>query len=112
MIDKENLERKTLAACEEDHVGLWEIVRIVERQAPEADAAQRRSIALDLLQNLLSAGKIEAGVPSMDGQRFEAWTVPVPAIMAMLKKEWTPDRRPTIGEIVWFTTPHQVRQRV
>lgn len=32
-----SLEESILLACKEDHVGLWEVVRIVKRALPGAD---------------------------------------------------------------------------
>jgi hypothetical protein len=110
MIDKNEIKRKILAACEEDHVGLWEIIRIVEQQTAESDATQVRDITLELLQELLSAGRIDAGAPAKNGRDFEAWKSPVATILTTLRNDWTSERRPTIGEVAWFTTHSQVRQ--
>jgi hypothetical protein len=104
------LKRTIVAACEEDHVGLWEIVRIVERHDPNCDLPHIREATLALLEQLLSAGEIEAGLPAKTGRDFEAWKLPAASIVEKLHREWQPDNRPTIGEIAWFTTPVRVRK--
>jgi hypothetical protein len=105
-----DLKRAIVATCEEDHVGLWEIVRIVERHNPESDLPHVREIALTLLEELLNSGQLEAGNPAKDGRQFDAWKVPAASIVEKLRKEWQPGQRPTIGEIAWFTTPVRVRK--
>jgi hypothetical protein len=110
MIHGATLKREILTACAEDHVGLWEVIRMVERCAPDWDTAQVRDYTLGLLDDLLSAGQIEAGFPAENGRDFEAWKWPVGTIMTRIRATWKPEKRPSIGEVAWFTAPSDVRQ--
>jgi hypothetical protein len=109
-MDDNGLKRDILTASAEDHVGLWEVIRMVERHAPEWEVARVREYTLSLLHDLLSAGQIEAGMPAMNGREFEAWKLPAASIVARIRDEWKADKRPTIGEVAWFTTPAHVRR--
>jgi len=105
MIDTEKLQQEIVAACDEDHVGLWEIVRMIERRDATLDVSQVRAIALNVLRQMLAAGQIEAGAPANDGRDFDVWGAPAVAIVEKLTKDWQPETRPSIGELAWFTTP-------
>ena len=100
MSNTTDLEKTVLHACREDHVGLWELVRIVERGTPGSDLVRA---TMDLLRKLLSEGTIRAGEPARDGRSFLPWESDLEETLSRIEFEWRRLRRmPTLGEIVWF----------
>lgn len=100
MADTTQLERTVLQACREDHVGLWELVRIVERGALGGNLMRE---TIGLLRRLLSEGAIRAGEPAPDGRSFLPWESDLEETLSRIEFEWRRlRRRPTLGEIVWF----------
>jgi hypothetical protein len=94
------LER-ILTECEDDYVGLWSIYR----QVREAGIADAKAFTLALIDFLLSARIVEAGVPDASGG-FHAWNLSPDEALRRISKEWSSlGREPDIGDIVWFTTP-------
>lgn len=101
-----DLKRDLLAECEDDHVGLWAVIRYVEDQMPEADEAKLRQATLALLKDLLGTGQIQAGFPDSNGRDFHPWPFPTETVIQHIESRWKLDSpRPRPGEIVWFTTP-------
>jgi hypothetical protein len=98
----ESLKQNVLTECEEDHVGLWSVVRDVEEAFPAQDGAAVRDHVLKLLRELLLADEIQAGFPTADG-RFRSLSMSPDDIMTRIEAEWPLGRRPTIGEGLWFT---------
>jgi hypothetical protein len=98
----ESLKQSLLTECEEDHVGLWSIVRDVEEFFPKADEAVIRARVLKLLRELLLAQEIKAGFPTEEG-KFNALRIAPEKILDRIEAEWPVGRRPTIGEGLWFT---------
>src|SRR5947209_20179147 len=98
----ESLKQSILAECDEDHVGLWSVVRDVEDLLPNRDKAAVRDQVLKLLHELLDAREIQAGFPTPEG-RFKSLKVAPEKIMARIEAEWPAGHRPTIGEGLWFT---------
>jgi hypothetical protein len=98
----ESLKQSILTECEEDHVGLWSIIRDVEEFLPKQDEAAVRDQVLRLLHELLVAHEINAGFPTAEC-RFRGLKAPPEKIMARIKAEWPVGHRPTIGEGLWFT---------
>lgn len=97
-----SLRQRFLTECDEDHVGLWSVVRDAELAYPDRNARQIRSTVLRLLQNLLLEGEIRAGFPAEDGA-FRGLRNTPERIVARIEHEWPENRRPTIGEGLWFT---------
>jgi hypothetical protein len=98
--ETEVLER-ILTECEDDYVGLWSIYR----QVKEAGIADPKTFTLALVDFLLSARIVEAGVPDANGD-FHAWNLMPSETLERIEKEWSSlGRTPDIGDIVWFTTP-------
>ncbi|HEY7156739.1 MAG TPA: hypothetical protein VH575_22410 [Gemmataceae bacterium] len=102
MLTLESLKQSILAECEEDHVGLWSVIREVEEFLPKRDEAVVRDQVLSLLHELLVAGEIKAGFPTSEG-RFRSLRTTPEKIMARIEAEWPLGHRPTIGEGLWFT---------
>jgi hypothetical protein len=98
----ESLKQSILTECEEDHVGLWSVIRDVEESLPKLDQVAVRDQVLTLLHDLLLAHEIRAGYPTPDG-RFRSLRVAPEKVMAQIEAEWPAGRRPTIGEGLWFT---------
>lgn len=107
----ESLKRSILTECEDDHVGLWSVIRDVEDFFPNLDELAIRDRVLTLLDELLHAHEIKAGFPSPDGRRFLALGLKPEKVVAKIKEEWPLDRRPTIGEGVWFTRAKKQTQQ-
>jgi hypothetical protein len=101
----ESLKQNVIAECEDDHVGLWSIVRDVREELPEASESEIRRETLELLYELLKSGRIEAGFPDSNGRSFHRWPFPPRAIIDRIEAGWRPGTWPAIGEIVWFTSP-------
>jgi hypothetical protein len=90
----------------EDYVGLWSIVKQIRRVVPELSDDGIREITIDLLRDLLDAGVLTVGFPTLDGGSFESWTISSRDAITRIEQEWALlGRDPNIGEIVWVTTP-------
>jgi len=98
----DSLRQSILTECEEDHVGLWSVIRDVEEFLPKRDPAAVRDHVLSLLHELLSTKQIKAGYPTPEGGFRSLRTTPQ-KIIAQIETEWPPGYRPTIGEGLWFT---------
>jgi hypothetical protein len=99
----EALKHSIVTECEEDHVGLWSVVRDVEEHLSGQDETAVREYTLNLLHDLLLANEIEAGFPTADGRGFRSLGVSPEKVLDRIRKEWPVDRRPTIGEVIWFS---------
>jgi hypothetical protein len=90
--------------CRQDHVGLCEIVRAAQLDLGAADPMQTRAVTLQLVRDLLSERKVQAGYPTPDGQRFVAWEGTPAEVLRRIERDWAAlGREPDIGEVVWFT---------
>jgi hypothetical protein len=106
MTKLETLKNDVLQECEDDHVGLWSVVRDVRDHCPSADDAEVRNTTLTLLGDLLSIGSIVAGLPTPDGRGFVRSNKSRASLLSHIRTEWESlGRDPSIGEIIWFTTP-------
>jgi hypothetical protein len=96
------------AELEDDHVGLWSVVKQVQRAFPDSDPEAVRNKALALILFLLETGSAEAGFPTEDGRGFRAWRAQPLDVVRRIASEWSPSNPPpTVGEIVWFTAPRE-----
>lgn len=98
----ESLKQSILTECEEDHVGLWSVIRDVEEFFPTRDQTAVRDQVLKLLHELLVTHEIKAGFPTLEG-RFRSLKADPEKIMARIEADWPIGHRPTIGEGLWFT---------
>lgn len=105
MADFTALERDLLAECDDDHVGLWSVIGYVADEMKDADEKTIRQKTLDLLFELLKAGKIQAGFPDSNGRDFHPWPFDACTVCRKIESLWKLDNRPKPGEVVWFTTP-------
>ena len=91
---------------EDDYVGLWSVIKQVQRTFPNDQPAAVRSKTLSLLLFLLEMGYIEAGFPNQDRHGFDPWRMKPLEVITRIESEWKqPEPYPTVGEIVWFTAP-------
>lgn len=96
--------RLILTLCTEDHVGLWFIIPHIKDFYRGDDAKSIRARTLEVLQNLLDSGLIQAGHPTPDNAGFVAWDISPDATIARITREWGAlAHEPSIGDIVWFT---------
>src|SRR2546428_5343686 len=93
----ESIRQSILTECEEDHVGLWSVIRDVEDSLPKLNQTAVRDQVLSLLHDLLQAHEILAGYPTSDG-RFRPLRMAPEKVVAQIEEEWPVGRRPTIGE--------------
>ena len=98
----DSLKQSILTECDEDHVGLWSIIRDVEEFLPKRDEVAVRDQVLRLLHELLVANEIKAGFPTPQG-RFRSLKASPEKVLARIEAEWPVGHRPTIGEGLWFT---------
>jgi hypothetical protein len=99
----EELKRNILLECEEDHMGLWSVIRDAEELLPKRDEATLRQQVIEVLHQMLSACEIKAGFPANGREGFRAVRLSPEKIVERIERDWPPDRRPTIGEGLWFT---------
>src|SRR5438552_594332 len=107
----ESLKRTILTECEEDHVGLWSVIRDVEEFYPNKDEAAIRDHVLRLLRELLLAKEIKAGSPTAQG-KFHSLRLAPEKVLDRIESEWPLGRRPTIGEGLWFTRAKKTGRRL
>jgi hypothetical protein len=104
MVDREEIVAQLLAECDEDHVGLWELVNAVQLDLGIRDPATVRAATLDLVRSLLEHPRMEIGVPTPDGRHFAAWDVSSDEAVEAIRQQWEAlGRDPDIGEIAWFS---------
>jgi hypothetical protein len=106
----ESLRQSILAECEEDHVGLWSVIRDVEESCPKRDYAAVRDQVLRLLHELLTTHEIKAGYPTPEG-RFRSLRAAPEKVLAQIEAEWPIGQRPTIGQGLWFTRTKKKNRR-
>jgi hypothetical protein len=91
--------------CDDDHVGLWEIVNAVQFDLRSKDPKQTQALTLHLVRRLLDEGGIQVGHPASDGRHFVSWGLPPHEAVRRIEQEWSAlGREPNIGEVAWFTS--------
>lgn len=108
MATSTSVKRDVLEECKDDHVGLWSVLRYVEDEMPGASEDNLRTATLESLDELLTAGQIQAGFPDSNGKNFHAWPFPAQVVIDYIESHWKPGSRPKPGEIVWFTAPSEL----
>jgi hypothetical protein len=92
--------------CHVDHVGLWEVVRAVQREHGSNDPAQTWALTLELVNRLLAERGMQVGHPTPDGRQFVPWALSPDEAIDRIEKEWAAlGREPDIGDVAWFTSP-------
>jgi hypothetical protein len=104
MMSREGVVAQLLVECEDDHVGLWEVINAVEFDLGVHDPSKLRAASLEIVRSLLDHPGIEAGFPTPDGRHFTPWKMSHNNIIKRIEQEWDAlGRLPTIGDIVWFS---------
>jgi len=106
----QSVKQDLLAECEEDHIGLWSVVKEVADSIPTTDEAVLRHQVLTLLFDLLRSRKIKAGFPTESGG-FRPFRAAPFKVILRIEKEWPAGRRPKIGEGLWFTSAKKASSR-
>jgi hypothetical protein len=97
------VREQLLRECDEDHVGLWSIVRLYREESRGTHGMEE---ILRELEDLLATGVLQVGFPTKDGRLFNSWSSQPIESVARIRREWLAlGRDPDIGEIAWFTTP-------
>src|SRR5260370_17273293 len=93
----ESVKQSILTECDEDHVGLWSVIRDVEDSLPNRDEAGVRYQVLTMLHELLVAREIEAGFPTPDG-RFRSLKATPEKFIARIQAHCPLRSRPPIAD--------------
>ena len=75
MTELEKLKRSILLECEDDHVGLWSVIRDAADVLAEQDEPSLRRQVIQALHEMLSAKQIKAGFPAHTGRGFRGTSV-------------------------------------
>ena len=103
-----SLTNEFLKEAEDDVVGLWEIVKVLEdRHGVEDEALLEQS--LEVVQELLANGFL-AGDPPYSAGGYRPWADQRPdAVFDRIRSEWIAlGHTPNIPDIVWFSRPDRV----
>jgi len=102
----ESVKAQIVAEGEEDHLGFWSIVRVVQGFLGTTDKKYVRCFTFALLSDLLASGQLVAEFPAPNGREFDVLSTPVDELLHQVGEAWDKlGRDPTIGEIIWFATP-------
>ncbi len=92
----------------EDYVGLWQIIRELEREHPTIEIHEIQVMALDLIQEILETGFMKIGMFEYNDDKklgYQLWELDIDRIIKQLKTEWDElERTPNIGDIAWLIT--------
>jgi hypothetical protein len=85
---------------------LWDAIRLVRRAHRDLTPKELKERTLDVLGELLREGLICAGFPQGEPLRFVATHKLASEIIQEIRQEWDAlGREPTIGDVIWFTSP-------
>jgi hypothetical protein len=92
--------------CEEDIVGLWQVVRGIRERFPETPDNEIFQATLSFVQTMLAHG-FEAGDPPYSASGFACWNDQRPeAVLARIDQEWRNlGKDPDLPDIAWFLPP-------
>lgn len=94
--------KEMVAESTVDYIGLWQIVRGVQRHAPEASRQAQRAMASGVVAALIGGQGMVAGDLRDDG--FHRWTETGKDAIARIEREWSLlDGEPTLGDVVWLS---------
>ena len=107
-MSEHDIVEQFVAECEEDHVGLWRLVRAVQEDLAVGEPEQVRAATLKLVHALLEQPGMQIGIPAPDGISFVPWNVNPDVAANEVGKRWLElGRNPDIGEIAWFNLAHK-----
>src|SRR5262249_1694188 len=91
--------------CQEDHVGLWEIVNAVQFDLGSKDPGETQALTLQFVRRLLDERGMQVGHPAPDGRQFVSWDLPPDEAVRRIEQGWSAlGREPNIGEVAWITS--------
>jgi hypothetical protein len=105
-----NTDDYFLIECSEDYVGLWSIIRGIQRDNPGINSLETRRKTLAIIKKFMQEGLIRPGMFNFNSQikyvdNFEFWQLSPEETIIRIEKEWDAlEEEPNIGDIVWFTT--------
>ena len=100
-MNESEIDRLIVEECRVDDVGLWEVVSVVQTRLGGENPMKP---TLRIIGRLLTQGAIVAGFPARDGKTFDPWHLGPEETLSRIEFEWRRlGRKPTLGEIVWFT---------
>ena len=92
----------------EDYVGLWLIIRELEREHPTIEKHEIQVMALDLIREILETGFMRIGMFEYNNDKkleYKLWELGIDSIIYRLKTEWDElGKTPNIGDIAWLIT--------
>ena len=103
-----SLKEAFLKEAEDDIVGLWEIVKILEEDHGAANEVLCEQ-SLEVVRGLLAHGLL-AGDPPYSVGGYRPWADQQPdAVIDRIRSEWIAlGHTPNIPDIVWFSRPDRV----
>ena len=89
--------------CKEDYVGLWVIAGTL-KVAGEADLTLMES-SIEVIREVSRRISLEYG--QFEERGFIPWDISLEDLLHRVRSEWVElGRKPTLGDIVWFTEQH------
>jgi hypothetical protein len=105
MTSLRTIKLEVLHHCFDDYTGLWEVIRTVQRHAPDLDGQPLIDTTLRCVRDLIETELVELGAPVADGRGFSRWNLEADESLSRIEREWKAlDREPNLGEVVWLTT--------
>src|SRR5438067_12551700 len=87
--------------CAEDYVGLWWLPGTVLHHLPTASEADRKSLSLQIVEQLLADPNVVVG--QFHEMEFQPWTNTAKEAYDRISKEWDAlGKEPGLGDICWF----------
>ena len=110
-VNTEALEKEILLYVEDDYLNLHLAVEGMAKELyPRAWRRERFELVLRAAENLIRAGKLEAGELYPPGE-FAAWPYEPDEAIERIRREWAQLDRPfNVGDIAWFAEPEATRR--
>lgn len=104
------IKQVLIQEAQTDIVGLWALLWEVRQVMPSSSTEEVKTSTLEIIHEGLREGHIVAGQfmdRDEDTVAFLPWKLSVDEIVQRIDREWaTLGREPTLGEVVWFVSPH------
>lgn len=100
MFTLEDAIKQLSLECQEDEVGLWELVRTAKQLTKQTGV---KSDTLTIARGLIADPEIRVGQWDSQQRLFQVWEMPAEVIIEELSRKW--DQQPTepsLGDIAWF----------
>ena len=105
LMNLQDIHKEILTLCVDDYTGLWLVVRSISKDAYPLDAMPKwvRQQAIQVIEDLLRAGLIEAGNFEPKSFEFQTITLTTDETINYIQHQWDElGRAPTIGDVCWF----------